>query len=500
MNRKILLYIFSFLIAGIVLSCNSDSSDSEPVEYSSSIAVKTFKLSKDDSVVSNLDSVFFTIDLANRKIYNADSLPMGTDVTKLVANITFPVMTSVTLHITDGKIMKDSTINYATNASDSIDFTGNVKLTLVSEDGTETGEYSLKVNVHNVKSDSLYWNRVARRNLPAYTTPIEQKTVEYAGKVNCLIKENTQYLLSTIENPSASAWNIVKVNFNFTPIISSFTATDDALYILSNEKLLYTSTNGTDWNSCGEYFYSIIGGYKSSILAIENKEGAYTYASYPKISGATTETIDEDFPITGSSPLIPFTTQWQTAMQVLMIGGVDKNGTTVGDCWGFDGTNWGKISENNIPATKGAILIPYFTYKVDNRWIATRYTTLLAIGGVVKNEVSKKVYVSYDMGVNWKIADDLLQLPDYIPAFTNAQAIVLPTDMYAARTANEWAAYSSKELPVWNWVIPASNARNYEISWECPYIYLFGGTNTQGSLYNNIWKGVLNRLSFKPLI
>jgi hypothetical protein len=36
-------------------------------------------------------------------------------------------------------------------------------------------------------------------------------------------------------------------------------------------------------------------------------------------------------------------------------------------------------------------------------------------------------------------------------------------------------------------------------SWECPYIYLFGGYNDQGALLPYVWRGVYNRLTNYPL-
>ena len=36
-------------------------------------------------------------------------------------------------------------------------------------------------------------------------------------------------------------------------------------------------------------------------------------------------------------------------------------------------------------------------------------------------------------------------------------------------------------------------------SWECPYIYLFGGYNAQGYLLPYMWRGVYNRLANYPL-
>ena len=38
------------------------------------------------------------------------------------------------------------------------------------------------------------------------------------------------------------------------------------------------------------------------------------------------------------------------------------------------------------------------------------------------------------------------------------------------------------------------------ITWECPYIYLIGGYGPDGKLYDTIWRGVLNRLTFTPII
>ena len=40
----------------------------------------------------------------------------------------------------------------------------------------------------------------------------------------------------------------------------------------------------------------------------------------------------------------------------------------------------------------------------------------------------------------------------------------------------------------------------YDISWECPYIFLFGGHTADGRLSNTVWRGVLERLRFTPLI
>lgn len=106
------------------------------------------------------------------------------------------------------------------------------------------------------------------------------------------------------------------------------------------------------------------------------------------------------------------------------------------------------------------------------------------------------------MGLNWKLADDLMQLPDYIPAMGNAQALVFSRTLVSRGGNSDWIDYPSKQLPSW-WEIynPVySRVAQPTTKWECPYIYLFGGYDNNGSLYNSIWRGVINRLSFKPVV
>ena len=112
-------------------------------------------------------------------------------------------------------------------------------------------------------------------------------------------------------------------------------------------------------------------------------------------------------------------------------------------------------------------------------------------------------YIYLVCGVTWSLGDEYLQLPDYITPFANAQAFVYNTTMQATRAMSSvWEAMPSRHLPYWLTVEsqPKTRVSAAVTSWECPYIYIFGGENTNGILMNNIWKGVLNRLSFKPVV
>ena len=90
MNKKYNILAIPLCVAVLSMaSCNNKEDSSlivPPVDYSST-AVTTFALQADKSILNNLDSVFFTIDLNGAKIYNADSLPYGTKIDQLKVSL-----------------------------------------------------------------------------------------------------------------------------------------------------------------------------------------------------------------------------------------------------------------------------------------------------------------------------------------------------------------------------------------------------------------------------
>ena len=87
---------------------------------------------------------------------------------------------------------------------------------------------------------------------------------------------------------------------------------------------------------------------------------------------------------------------------------------------------------------------------------------------------------------------------------SNADAVVFTSRLSvdSRSAADEWTYMPSVKLPAWSHIVtgvPASRATQPVTEWDCPYIYVFGGVTPTGGLSNNIWRGVINRLSFKPL-
>ncbi|MDE7153523.1 MAG: hypothetical protein K2O00_03620 [Muribaculaceae bacterium] len=482
------------------VSCNSSSDDPDVGYAMTSVAVRSFSLEPNEHVLNNLDSVFFSVDLQNAKIYNADSLPIHTKVNKLVVNIT-TVGSSIAELSFRSDSGRDTTVNYLKNSTDSINFAnGPVNFHIVSLDGTVTRDYEIKVNVHKMKPDSLYWNRYARRNLPSlYQVPVEQKSVKFGDRVITLTSNGADgYALAWQTDPSAGAEKISKVEFGFTPDVNSFASTDDKLYILDGAGNLYSSADGETWQKNDSGWFSLIGGQKNQLLGVKRIGNEYYTCSYPSQNQAV---APDHFPVRGASQMVHYSTEWSQKSVSVMVGGVDKDGNRGGYTWCYDGSQWALISKKPIPAAEGYSLFAYDYVRTDTvTWKPVTKPVIVAVGGMKADRTfNRDTWMSYDLGYNWTKAPQLMQLPDYIPGMFDAQCFVMPY-LEKSRAADGWQSYPSPALPSWLFIeAPVSRAVTPVTEWTIPYIYRYGGYNENYQIYNTVWRGVINRLSFKPI-
>ena len=121
---------------------------------------------------------------------------------------------------------------------------------------------------------------------------------------------------------------------------------------------------------------------------------------------------------------------------------------------------------------------------------------LLVGGRKTDGTPNRTVYMSYDNGVNWISAVDYMQLPEYITSLIQADPIVLEHGMNA-NLQDAWKKMPARQAAPW---MIKHELNGYELSWQCPYIYLFGGRDGEGRLSTTVWRGVLNRLTFTPLL
>lgn len=484
-----------FLTASAALSlssCNEKTEETEIYLTPSNVAVTSFVLNADSKVMENLDSVFFSIDLENGVIFNADSLPYDTKIDKLVTTIKYSsYITKATIKMENGST-RTGEINYLESPNDSIDFTGNVSLILSTDNGELSREYVIKVNVHKEKSDSLMWSDRSRTALPARTpNPKNQKSIDFNGTVISLIEEGDgTYTYATTTDIYNQQWQKYHVTFPFTPDVRSLCATSSAMIILDTDGVMYESTDGSGWTATGEIWSAVLGAYLDTAVGIRNQDGVSVYAQYP-MKNLNLTAIDPEFPVSGFSNFEILANKWTSSPVGFFVGGVCRDGSLSNATWAFDGNNWIKLSEGGVPYVRGASLIPYFGFRFTSSSVTqTEYPVWMLIGGTMTDgSQNKTVYISYDNGVNWSKGSQLLQLPDEIPAMTECDNVVA-NHRRSANLSDAWSKTRSHNVEV----------VGDEIFWDCPYIYLIGGFDPAGNLYNTIWQGVLARLTFTPVI
>lgn len=504
-NRLIRLLpaLATVAIALAISGCNSKSDTPEAESIvETSTAIKNFHLASDSKVMSDLDDVFFSIDLENAVVFNADSLPKGTDATKLVPVITFPSeMSEVTIQISGATSHNDTIFNYKSHPGDSIDFTGRTVLNVTAPDGVTRRSYIIKVNVHTTDPDSLIWDRMASSALPSRKpSPVDQKTVKHGNEIVSLIEESdASYTIAKTSDIFAGEWVKTEIDFPFPPSTRSFTATDDSFYILDESGNLYESADAIQWNSTGIVWTSITGAYGSHVLGMRADADGLTHTSYPADAALPETPVAADFPVSGTSDFATFTTKWSEYPVGMLTGGRTADGTLSDATWGYDGNIWAKLSAHPLPALEGATLVPYYIYRrIPDTQIYNEYPAWLVIGGrLADGSFNRTVYISYDNGVNWSAGSSLMQTPSFVPdmTFCDMAVVTAPLD---ANLSDAWTTRANpSRLPAMRL---AYETDGYEIKWNCPYIYLFGGRLGDGTLNNVIWRGVLARLTFAPII
>ena len=176
------------LLAGLSLMASCLSGSDNEVTLYGDAAITSFTLGtlnrytatvttegKDTVVKSTVtgSSYTFHIDQINHRIYNTDSLPYGTDVSRVPVTLATYHNSIATIRSLESE---DSLVYYS--SSDSIDFTKPRQFLVWSSDGEGYSEYTVSVNVHQEQQDVFYWKqtssntwvRAPRRCMPCPST------------------------------------------------------------------------------------------------------------------------------------------------------------------------------------------------------------------------------------------------------------------------------------------------------------------------------------------
>ncbi|MCM1336744.1 MAG: DUF6242 domain-containing protein [Candidatus Amulumruptor caecigallinarius] len=502
MKHRLVLAAVAVIALASTFGCNNKDDDEVAVVNYSNTAITSFTLQDNDAVLRNLSTVFFSIDLVEAQVFNADSLPKGTDVSSLAVTIGTGVLSKAQLTYKDAS-GAEQTVDYLANPAGTINFAnGPVKLDVTSYDGAASRTYTIKVNVHQTDADLFYWAEAAHSALPTTLAgPLTgSATVNFNGHPTVLTTDATGACLATCDDIDAAQWSYLTPKLPAGADPASFTATTDALWIVAAGEL-YSSTDGTTWSSAATPMDWLYGAYGDTVTGnVRNADGSYSLVTYP---GGATTALPAGFPVSGTSQLVSYDNKWMDTPVAMIAGGRKADGTLSGNVWAYDGSRWAAMNRTPLPEAEGMTLVPYYIYRTaTTTWQSTKYPAMLVFGGTLADgTLNPTLYYSLDYGMNWIEGPETMQLPADLGQFSGARALVYTRTL----SADTWIPSEVSTLAPWMTAAAAeSNDTNIPgvtpiTEWECPYIYLFGGTDAAGALRTDIWRGYINKLTFKPL-
>ena len=254
MKIKFLTVITSLLAAAFMITSCLDDNEVE-TEYSSESSITSFAIKdkietqytekvngKDTTLTFTVDGTKypFAIDQGTRHIYNVDSLPVGTDISKVVVSIKSDGI-GIFIVAED----KDS----LWNDTDSLNFEKPVRFKVMAMSGVYGPIYKAEINVHKQVPDSLQWSH---RGSSFDNTIQAQKAVTLGDYIYVFAQQDNGTAVTSTHINDGKTWTPLQAlpenmqNADY----SSVMAWGNQLYILADNDL-YCSSDGKSWSKMG---------------------------------------------------------------------------------------------------------------------------------------------------------------------------------------------------------------------------------------------------------
>lgn len=264
MKRNLFTYIVVMLVAGLTLvSCLS----SNEADYSSyqdcditSFSVGDISTTRHTKTAAGKDSTYtvtvsgdsitWAIDQLNGRIYNPDSLPVGTNVTKVVATIS-----------ANGLVARDSlgTLLYFGNGTDSLDFSKEQKFRVIAYANANKGDYNanyrsyqVEIRVHKMDANKWTWDSIPANQaaFPGTSFTSGQKAVELGGKIFVFGTNGTT--VSVASSSNGLNWTAAQALTGMASIDYSTVLADtdeNKFYGKAADGTLCVSSDGINWSA-----------------------------------------------------------------------------------------------------------------------------------------------------------------------------------------------------------------------------------------------------------
>lgn len=439
MTSKITLSGIVLAIICLCASCLSD--DSEIITYDDT-AVAMFRLGNvkcyrtvktaagNDSTYSYTYSAATTpicIDQVNRRIFNEDSLTVGTDLAH--------ILTTITAKSNGTALFKNLTDENWTlySSTDSIDYSQQRILRIVSNDGQHATDYTVDIVCHREYADSFVWSRMPGNAIIASMRNL--KATQTGNRIYVAGNDSEQKTI-LLRSDDGSEWTQCVMPSEADMKVATMAGINGTLCIY-NDGTIYSTTDGETWTSTTPDIplKALLGGYDSEMYALSD-EG---HIMVSKDNGATwaadamesTEFVDntDKLPATDITLLASITKTNSNVARITLVG--NKEFTGANDNYA-KAVVWNKVVDKDAPQPWTFTNVTWNNYN----YILPRMQGLTAIGyadgilatgGTAINGTGtaySRLYFSPDNGVTWHTQAGM-DMPENVKG---AQAAVLVND------------------------------------------------------------------------
>ena len=412
MKLKTLNIIFGLFIAACSITSCLDTDYTE-YELSSNSSITAFSITdsiitKYAAVVNGKDTTLskavvgsdypFVIDQGEGLIYNLDSLPVGTDVSKVVVDITADTQGIFIVAETDS----------LWEAEDSLNFEKPIQFKILAENGTFGHIYTAKINVHKQEPDLLNWVKIEGN----FSKNIQKQKAVYANNTIYVFAGNgTSVLMTKAKTDNGSEWS-EPIQIGIPADYSSAMAWRGQLYILA-ENELYTSADGLEWKKVdteqrfSQLLATIDSQHNHKMVGIDTENNYIE--SEDGIVWNCHGSIPSNFPINQFAST-SFALDTNDKFERIVLIGDNKLAT--------DTTNivWTQLNMDNEWVELTIENNKYACPKLENSGIIHYNNTLYVFGGAGQYngtvEAFSKFYASVDDGICWKEVTENFMFPE----------------------------------------------------------------------------------------
>ncbi len=398
-NKSLLLLLALVLLASSCSEKDNVVNTSNDYCYISSVILGNVKRKvQNTNVTFSAVDYEMTINQRTNNIENRDSLPYGSQLSRVIATIHF-----------DGSTLayreKGSNSEWTSyNATDSLDLTKPLELFLTSNDNQSSRIYTLKVNVHQQEGDSLFWKQ-CDNNVAELTDMTDMKAFVLKDKLFVLGQKISGITLAERSSTEAEGeWTETPVtDLPATTDIQTLRQYEDMLYLSTNDGSIFSSADAKGWRQEGST-------YSAPLKLVEKTEKYYYAISEGKILRSADASIWEEEPLDTDATMLPTTDiralsaeQANGNNRIILVGQSENSDNAV---------VWNKMW-NDSEQEENAEWI-YFPITHDNNIPCPRleYLNLLpydgkciAFGGASVDNSKKALetmYVSQDYGITWR--------------------------------------------------------------------------------------------------